>query len=82
MCVPRVMVERSWVDKYRTGSGSDRVEHSTGGLVLLPFLQRYFEVESMIRSLPLPVLYLSTQRWRSDRRAACLSCLSESRLEL
>jgi hypothetical protein len=35
MCVPlnnleKGQQERSWVDKYRTGSGSDRVEHATG----------------------------------------------------
>jgi len=55
---------QSWVDKYRTGSGSDRVEHPTG-LVLLHFLRRLeFDVESLTRSLPLPVLNLSTH-WKT-----------------
>src|SRR5258705_5701873 len=53
---------RLWVDKYRTGSGSDRVEHSPW-LVLLHCLRSELYVESMTRSLPLPVLYLSRSEY-------------------
>src|SRR5258705_2537242 len=50
---------RSWVDKYRTGSGSDRVQHSARlGLATL-FTPLGVYVDSTTRSVPLPDLHLS-----------------------
>ena len=49
---------QSWVDKYRTGSGSDRVEHSAP-LGLAKFFTPLAVLGwVMTRSLPLPVLIL------------------------
>src|SRR5258705_12958191 len=49
---------QSRVDKYRTGSGSDRVEHSAWTCYFLRHSEFY--VEPLTRSLQLPVLNLST----------------------
>ena len=58
-----------WVDKCRTGSGSDRVLGST----YIPDLkarQDHVQLEGMTRSLPLPVLHLLAH----NERAADFLC--------
>ena len=51
---PVQMAQSLMVDEYRTGSGSDQIPYSTSKHYCIN------ELECGIRSLPLPVPYLST----------------------